>query len=175
LIGSCNDLVYDPPVVVQSGMKSGTESGSASGTRLVELLIVLFDQFREHALTCMAEFDLSIPQAAALLRLDAPLSQRELADCLKYDASNITSIVDILERRGLVERQVDPSDRRVRRLTVTREGTRVLARLRECLLGQAKLVDGLDDDERARLEALLTKAVGDRTTSGWVEMFRGRP
>lgn len=175
MIGSCNDLVYDPPVVVQSGMKSGTESESASGTRLVELLIVLFDQFREHALTCMAEFDLSIPQAAALLRLDAPLSQRELADCLKYDASNITSIVDILERRGLVERQVDPSDRRVRRLTVTGEGTRVLARLRECLLGQAKLVDGLDDDERARLEALLTKAVGDRTTSGWVEMFRGRP
>jgi DNA-binding MarR family transcriptional regulator len=165
LIVSSNDLVYDSPVVVQS----------ETGTKLVELLLVLFDEFREHARTCMAEFDLSIPQAAALLRLDAPLSQRELADCLKYDASNITSIVDTLERRGLVERQVDPSDRRIRRLLVTAEGTRVLARLRKCLLGQATLVDGLDDDERAQLQILLTKAVGDRATSGWVEMFRSRP
>jgi DNA-binding MarR family transcriptional regulator len=148
---------------------------SETGSKLVELLLVLFDEFREHARTCMAEFDLSIPQAAALLRLDAPLSQRELADCLKYDASNITSIVDILERRGLVERQVDPSDRRIRRLMVTAEGTQVLARLRECLLGQATLVDGLDDDERTQLQVLLTKAVGDRATNGLVEMFRGRP
>jgi hypothetical protein len=29
---------------------------------------------------------------------------------------------------------------------VTAEGTRVLARLRKCLLGQATLVDGLDAD-----------------------------
>jgi DNA-binding MarR family transcriptional regulator len=141
--------------------------------RLVELVIALFDEFREHANTCMAGFDLSAAHAAALLRLDTPLSQRELADCLKYDASNITGIVDTLEQRGLVERQVDTSDRRVRRIVVTEEGGRVLAHLRACF-EEASLVDRLDHDERTQLRTLLTKAVGDRATTSWAEMLRGR-
>ena len=141
--------------------------------RLVELVIALFDEFREHANTCMAGFDLSAAHAAALLRLDTPLSQRELADCLKYDASNITGIVDTLEQRGLVERQVDPADRRIRRLVVTGEGSRVLAHLRKCF-EEASLVGRLDDDERLQLRALLTKAVGDRSNTSWAHMLRGR-
>ncbi len=148
---------------------------SERDTKLVELLLILFDQFREHASACMAALDLSVPQAAALFQLDSPLSQRELADCLKYDASNITSIVDTLERRGLVERQIDPADRRVRRLIMTAEGHTVIAQLRQRLLKEATLVDELDERERAQLQALLTKAVGSRTTSRWVDMFRGRP
>lgn len=141
--------------------------------RLVELVIALFDEFREHANTCMARFDLSAAHAAALLRLDTPLSQRELAERLKYDASNITGIVDTLEQRGLVERQIDPHDRRVRRLVVTDEGSRVLAHLRACF-ETASLVDRLDPAEQAQLRALLTKAVGDRTATSWAEMLRGR-
>jgi MarR family transcriptional regulator, organic hydroperoxide resistance regulator len=141
--------------------------------RLVELVIALFDEFREHANTCMAGFDLSTAHAAALLRLDTPLSQRELADCLKYDASNITGIVDTLEDRGLVERRVDPTDRRVRRLVVTVEGSRVLTHLRTCF-EEASLVERLDDDERTQLRVLLAKAVGDRTPTSWAEMLRNR-
>ena len=43
--------------------------------QLVELVIALFDEFREHANSCMAGFDLSAAHAAALLRLDTPLSR----------------------------------------------------------------------------------------------------
>ncbi len=148
---------------------------SERDTKLVELLLILFDQFREHAFACISAADLSIPHAAALLRLDSPLSQRELADCLKYDASNITSIVDTLARRGLLERQIDPTDRRVRRLIVTAEGRTVIGQLRQRVLEEATVVSELDEHERAQLQALLTKAVGRRTTSTWVELFRGWP
>lgn len=148
---------------------------SEHDTKLVELLLVLFDQIREHAFAGIAAVDLSIPQAAALLRLNSPLSQRELADCLKYDASNITSIIDTLERRGLVERQIDPADRRVRRLIPTDAGHAVIAQLRHHLIEDTTLVNELDDAERAQLQILLTKAVGSRTASGWVDMFRARP
>ena len=39
---------------------------------------------------------------------------RHLASLLKCDPSNVTFLVDRLEERGLVERQTDPADRRVK-------------------------------------------------------------
>ena len=45
-----------------------------------------------------------------------------LAGALHCDTSNVTGIVDRLEDRGLVERRVDPRDRRVKRLVLTEEG-----------------------------------------------------
>jgi MarR family transcriptional regulator, organic hydroperoxide resistance regulator len=147
---------------------------SEEDIQVVELVLAMFDRFHEHAHAIVTDAGISTAQAAALLRLDSPLSQRELAECLKYDASNITSIVDSLEERGLVERQVDPTDRRVRRLVVTAEGSNVVAALRERLLQETPLLDRLDERERAQLSGLLAKAIGDHTPSGWVEMLRGR-
>jgi DNA-binding MarR family transcriptional regulator len=50
-----------------------------------------------------------------------------LAEKLFCDASNVTGIVDRLERRGLIERRPSSSDRRVKLLVLTPAG----ARLRE--------------------------------------------
>ena len=51
----------------------------------------------------------------------------------------------------------------------------MIARLRQRVLEDETLVHELDEDERAQLQALLTKALGPRTTSSWVELFSGRP
>lgn len=78
--------------------------------------------------------DLSMPQSYALLELDpdrGPLSMRTLAACLHNDPSNITGLVDRLEAKGLAERQLDPSDRRVRALVLTDAGRRARATLQE--------------------------------------------
>ena len=45
------------------------------------------------------------------------------------DASNVTGVVDKLEARGLVARQPDPQDRRVKMLAVTDAGNEVRRRL----------------------------------------------
>ena len=50
---------------------------------------------------------------------------RELAERLYLDPSNLTALVDRLEALGLVERQADPDDRRVKRLVITDKGTRL--------------------------------------------------
>ena len=76
----------------------------------------------QHFFQRSAEFDLSPQQAKAFHELRRPLSMGELADRLFCDASNVTGIVDRLEARGLVERQADPDDRRVRRLVLTDAG-----------------------------------------------------
>lgn len=159
------DLVMDSQQVLEGQVLEG---------QVVEPLIALFGLFKEHVDACVGDLGLSAPQAIALFRLDTPLSQRELADCLRYDASNITAIVDGLEQRGLVERQIDAADRRVRRIVITTEGNRMLDHMRECLFQDAPLVGTLDDAERAQLRSLLEKAVGDRTSGGWVDMFRPR-
>lgn len=78
--------------------------------------------------------DLSMPQSYALLELDPerdPLSMRTLARCLHNDPSNITGLVDRLEAKGLVERQADPADRRVKALVLTDAGRRARATLQE--------------------------------------------
>ena len=153
---------------------AGTATANPAPDQVVEPLLALFGLFKEHADACITAAGITMPQAVALLRLDTPLSQRELADCLRYDASNITGIVDGLEHLGLVERQVDPADRRVRRVVVTAAGADVVAHMRECLFRDEPLVGALDAHEVTLLAALLAKAIDGREASGWVELFRPR-
>jgi DNA-binding MarR family transcriptional regulator len=55
-------------------------------------------------------------------------SQQALGKALRIPASRMVSIVDSLERRGLVERRANPTDRRARALHLTPEGRSMLAR-----------------------------------------------
>ena len=102
------------------------------------------------------EFDLTLSQLDALKNLGEPCSQRELAQSLHFDASNVTDIVDRLEERGLVSRTIDPSDRRVRRLVVTAEGEAVRRQLFERALDEAP-IQSLTSAELAQLRDLLAK------------------
>ena len=97
-----------------------------------ELLIELSaSRMRQRFSRTIAELQLSPPQAHALRQLepDQPLPMRDLACSLACDASNVTGIADRLEKRGLVERQVSPRDRRVKTLVVTPEGVATRRRL----------------------------------------------
>jgi DNA-binding MarR family transcriptional regulator len=51
------------------------------------------------------------------------LSQRELGDLLVVDRSNVTGLLDRLEKLGLVRRQDHPDDRRVYRVSLTAAGS----------------------------------------------------
>jgi DNA-binding MarR family transcriptional regulator len=104
-------------------------SPAAEAWSLMSELFQAHAKPRWHAVS--AELDLSPPQTMALLRLDRDegVPMHHLAGALHCDTSNVTGIVDRLEDRGLVERRVDPRDRRVKRLVLTDEG----ADLRELL------------------------------------------
>jgi DNA-binding MarR family transcriptional regulator len=52
-------------------------------------------------------------------------SQRELADFLRLDPSQVVAIIDGLEERGLVRRETDPRDRRSRVIVPSDEGRRL--------------------------------------------------
>jgi DNA-binding MarR family transcriptional regulator len=54
------------------------------------------------------------------------LSQQDLAERLIVGRSNITMLMPSLITRGLVKRAADDKDKRVQRLTLTRQGTELL-------------------------------------------------
>ena len=109
-----------------------------------------------------AEFELSPPQAMALLRLDPGegMPMRRLACALHCDTSNVTGIVDRLEDRGLVERRADPADRRVKRLVLTPEGAALHEALRTRLVQPPEPLQQLSAGEQRVLRDLMRRALG---------------
>ncbi|MFZ2102773.1 MAG: MarR family transcriptional regulator [Oricola sp.] len=86
--------------------------------------------------------DLKTPHLDILVNLvrTAGISQQDLARKLFVGRSNMTMLLPQLEKRGLVERQPDASDKRVLRLYLTGKG-RALAD--EAIAIQAAIVDDI--------------------------------
>lgn len=104
--------------------------------------------------------DLTPPLAMTLRLLDEPRSMRFLADAHHCDASNITGIVDRLEKRGLVARRADPADRRVTLIGRTAEGNDMRARLVDAALNTLSGLGSLSESELEQLNGLLGRLVG---------------
>lgn len=87
-------------------------------------------------------------------------TQRELADFINLDASQIVSIVDDLEQKGLVARQPAPSDRRTNVIVATDLGVERYGQAR-VVTAQAELesLSALSSDEQQTLRDLLTRVV----------------
>jgi len=92
-------------------------------------LLSVADQLRQNWGAHAAAVGLSPAQVTALLTLNPgeAVPMRSLAARLDYDASNLSVLIDRLERRGAVERRTEPGDRRVKALVLTPEGERLRA------------------------------------------------
>lgn len=87
-------------------------------------------------------------------------TQRELADFLSLDPSQVVSLVDDLEHRGLVERAQGKQDRRAKIIVSTAEGRRIHNKARAALeVCEETQLAALNDEENAQLRALLKKAL----------------
>lgn len=67
---------------------------------------------------------------SVISRVDPP-TQVSLARHLNIDKTVMPYVIDALAAENLLERRVDPSDRRLRRIAITDHGTSVLRRLQE--------------------------------------------
>ena len=85
-------------------------------------------------------------------------SQQLLADRLHIPASSMVGVIDQLEERGLVTRELDLADRRVHVVVLTEEGRALLARAMEVAMGiEMSVCAGLGSDEREALLSLLER------------------
>jgi DNA-binding MarR family transcriptional regulator len=134
-----------------------TRPSLPAGARLDDLLLSLLDEMKSAFVRRLDEQGLSMPQALTLRLLDHPRPMRLLATAMGCDASNLTGIADRLEERGLVERRVDPHDRRVKFLVVTPRGERVRDVLHRGLAADLPGASRLSAADWALLEGLLWK------------------
>jgi DNA-binding MarR family transcriptional regulator len=119
---------------------------------------VTFRQRRFFVLAA-ANFGLNPGALKALLELDAdnPVPMRALAEAWHCDASNVTWLVDQLESRGLVERQVSTVDRRVKTVVLTDAGLVLRADVETHLHTAPEELLSLDDGDLALLVKVLGK------------------
>ncbi|MFC7407006.1 MarR family winged helix-turn-helix transcriptional regulator [Georgenia alba] len=90
-------------------------------------------------------------------------SQRELADTLRLDPSQIVALVDGLEQRGFAQRRPNAADRRQKSVVATNRGRQAYRRARDRVEASLDEVLGeLDEAERETLRALLTRIVHPR-------------
>jgi DNA-binding MarR family transcriptional regulator len=82
---------------------------------------------KQRMVTIGNEFGLSSIQAATLLLLDESKPRPMKNFCMLYrcDASNVTGIIDGLEKKGLVSRQSSPKDRRVKVIQLEAAGKKM--------------------------------------------------
>src|SRR5207245_6127291 len=72
----------------------------------------LFKHFHELGQRIAVEFGFNASDAIALMKLDAPLTMKELGQRMGCDPSFITTIADSLEKHGLARREPSQRERR---------------------------------------------------------------
>ncbi|MEU6172447.1 MarR family transcriptional regulator [Streptantibioticus parmotrematis] len=130
---------------------------SAVKSRLLDLMVALGTAHWQDYAATAAQHGLTSVQARLLAQVTAPVPMRGLAEQLGCDASNVTGIVDRLQARGLVVRESDERDRRVKNVVATGEGLATVQRIRAEMQATHTALDALTEDERVTLYALLER------------------
>ncbi len=92
---------------------------------------------------------------------ERPLSLGEIADALQFDRPYATVIVNQLEAHGMVERTLDPLDRRRKLVSLTRAGAGVVATARRVINTPPAALGLLSPDELAQLAAIFTRLTSE--------------
>jgi DNA-binding MarR family transcriptional regulator len=96
----------------------------------------------------------------ATLAEEPGIDQRRLAEAIGIDRNSASQMVDALAGRGLLQRDVDPEDRRARVLHLTEAGRARRDRTRPLLLAaNARVLAPLAPAERETLLGLLLRVV----------------
>ena len=110
----------------------------------------------------LTEFGLKERSYSVLVLASSGLepTQRELADFLSLDPSQVVALVDDLEGCGLVERTQDRQDRRSKIIVSTSEGRTLHAKARAALnAAEREHLSTLSEEESKELKRLLRKAL----------------
>lgn len=120
-------------------------------------LLAIAERLRQHWGAHAAALGLSGAQVKVLLSLvpGEAVPMRFLAERLDYDASNLTTLVDRLQRRGAVERRQDPGDRRVKALILTPEGEQLRQKFWHDLIEDPGPLAPLDEADLRTMAQLL--------------------
>ena len=115
-----------PAVRVRADFESVYPGASREATECAMNLVKTGDMVVNRVAAILREFGLS-PAGGLVLSMLAdarePPSQAEVKQRLLVSGPTVTGVLDSLERRGLVRRVFNPSDRRRRHVEITADGS----------------------------------------------------
>src|SRR4051794_13118443 len=133
-----------------------TDPGAVAGS-LVHWLMVTNKQ---RLFGIAQEFKLAPQQMIALRILGGgPRKMSELAQALFCDNSNVTGIVDRLEEHGLVRRDADESDRRVKLIVLTPHGEWMSGEITKRMAEPPPAIASLSESDQRALRDILGRAL----------------
>ena len=119
----------------------------ATGPDLIAAVMATADAFMRESHRLFRPFGLTGAQYNVLNVLadrSTGMSQRELSEVLVVDRSNVTGLLDRMEKAGWVKREDDPEDRRIYRVSLTPAGRKLWAKVHpRYVAGAAALTRGL--------------------------------
>lgn len=88
--------------------------------------------------------------------------QRDIAQMTRTSAASVSSLLQGLERRGLIERRTEPGNERSKRVYATPAGEELISGFDAAMLAAEEVILApLDENERATLNDLLTKITSE--------------
>lgn len=126
--------------------------------RLSQRSTQVFSRQMQHA-----GFDITPVQFAAMDAIVANpgIDQAGVASMIAYDRATIGGVIDRLEQKGYVERQVSRSDRRAREVRATKTGTAVYSEILPVVTAlQQDILGELDPAQQKMFLDLARKVVG---------------
>jgi DNA-binding MarR family transcriptional regulator len=98
--------------------------------KLYAIISGIYQKSRRLSEKTLKPLRITFSQFGALLRLSFQdnVTQKELSEIMDTDTTTIMVICDSLEKKGLLKRMKDPSDRRVNRLVLTEKGKNVVSK-----------------------------------------------
>jgi len=124
-------LTYKQSIYKQNGVKPKPESSSAHYRALLQLLRTS-ESLWNASRVFFGRWDLSASQFNILNLLHMTpdgCTQIELSRLLIMHRSNITGLVDRLEKRGLLQRKDNPTDRRAYKVVLTSTGRKLIEKI----------------------------------------------
>lgn len=119
-----------------------------------EVFVLLDDGDRR----CLQQYDLTPTQFYALHWSNSANGKTlgEVSERLLCTPSNVTRVVDLLVRRGLLQRERDSEDRRVVRVSLTPAGQQLYDQVSRTYIDSIlERIGALSDQEHATLQELL--------------------
>lgn len=127
----------------------------------IERAIKEYRRFSQRNLT-RADQQITVDQALILnLVADQPeLSQKEISELLYKDNAAMTRMVEGMVKKGMINKSIDPADKRRARLALTSKGEKVLENIIPVILRNREIaLKGLTEKEIAMLVQILQKIV----------------
>ncbi|MFJ7750261.1 MarR family winged helix-turn-helix transcriptional regulator [Arthrobacter sp. NPDC097144] len=119
---------------------------------------------RKAAEEWIRERELSHEQAFVLgyVAQNPGVVQREIAEISRTTPASVTSLLQGLERRGLLERRADSANGRIKRAFATASGAELIAGFDDAMAAaDAAILSPLNETEQAALHRLLTKVTAE--------------